>query len=134
MWNVLFLGLVNWITTTIVVESELFRPLRECIQKRRTRRRPAFTPPLGVNTMPGAKLPDQYFVCRPVWNKLAYLVSCHLCAGTWIALGEAATFGVPFHHGLLGVAAGGLLYKAIGHLVLELRPQAWARTTAGSEP
>lgn len=122
MWNVLALGLVNWIATTIAVESELTRPLREFIGARRTRLRFVINSPAGP--IPTTNPIEE---CRPFWNKMAYLCGCHLCTGTWIGLVESAVFGSPFK-GAPGVVGGGLLYKAIGHLVLELRPQAWVQS------
>lgn len=110
--TVLFLGFINWIATTIIVESELCRPVREYCERKRKwfdieKNRP--------------RTPQE----EPVlWRKLHYLVQCHLCTGTWVALVEAAAFGGPFH-GVTGYFANALLYKAVGHLVLELRPQAW---------
>lgn len=100
----LFHGLVNWIATTILVESELFRPVRQWLERR--------TDSAG-----------QWWWA---WEKLRYLAGCHLCVGTWVGLTQAATFGSPWR-GVWGLLAGGLLYKAIGHLVLELRPQAWMK-------
>lgn len=91
--TVLFLGLVCWWATTIIVESEITRPLREWCE-------------------------------RHMHEKVAYLAHCHMCCGTWVGLALAAVFGGPFP-GFAGWVANGLLYKAIGHLVLELRPQAW---------
>lgn len=102
MFTVIALGLVNWMATTILVESKLFRPLRQFVNNRR------FGPR------------------KVLWDKLSYLVGCHLCTGTWVGLAQAAVFGSPWS-GWYGWIAGGLLYKAVGHLVLELRPQAWAR-------
>lgn len=96
MTNPVLLGLVCWIATTIVVEAELTRPVRERVKRSR----------------------------RCCALKLDYLVSCHLCSGTWIGLTLSAVFGSPWG-GFAGIVAGGLLYKAIAHLILELRPQAW---------
>lgn len=117
--QVLFLGLVTWIATTIVVESELFRPLRAWIGMRGVARK------LDRDTR---RLREDG--SSRLWAKAAYLVECPLCTGTWIGLVLAFTFGSPFP-GLPGTIAGGLLYKAIAHLVLELRPQAWF-TTSGA--
>lgn len=90
---VVFLGLIDWFATTIIVEAEITEPIRE-------------------------------WGDRHLNEKVAYLLHCHMCCGTWVGLALAATFGSPFP-GLPGIAAGGLLYKAIAHLVLELRPQSW---------
>jgi hypothetical protein len=104
MATVVLLGLVNWIATTIVVESEFFRPLRD-----------------GIAQI-GERRPRH----RAAWEKASYLVGCHLCTGTWIGLVQALVFGSPWA-GVPGLVAGGLVYKALGHLTLELRPQAWVR-------
>lgn len=87
--SVIALGLVCWISTTVLVESELCRPVRERLR-----------------------------------GKLAYLIGCHLCTGTWIAFALVAFFGSPWAE-WYGFIAGALLVKAVAHLVLELRPQAW---------
>ncbi len=85
---VLALGAVCWLVTTILVESELCRPLRDRLAR---------------------------------WSKLHYLSSCALCTGTWVGLVLAAVTPyrpiaspAPFVSWLLA----GLLYKAIGHLIL----------------
>lgn len=108
--SVIALGLVCWISTTILVESELCRPLREWVDARRVK--PVGPPVLGR--------------ARRVWwaDKLAYLVGCHLCTGTWVAFALVAFFGSPWAE-WYGFIAGALLVKAVAHLVLELRPQAW---------
>lgn len=82
----LYAGLVCWLVTMIVVESEMFRPVREM------------------------RLIEE----RP---KLAYLVNCYLCAGTWI--GIALGLLVPGPLGLF--LLDGLLYKAAGHALLILQ-------------
>lgn len=47
---------------------------------------------------------------------LAYLVSCCLCAGTWVGFAEAIVFGGYFH-GWYAIIANGLAYKGIGHII-----------------
>lgn len=93
---VVALGIVCWLTTLIVVESELFREPREFCTNRKGR---------GF--------------CS---NKLAYLVGCHLCTGTWIGLLIAVLTPAirPFGPGVLGLVLVGLTYKAIGHITLEV--------------
>lgn len=55
-----------------------------------------------------------------------YFVRCALCVGTWIAFAEVAvTPWRPLGPGLVGFVLAALVVKAFGHLVLELRPQAW---------
>lgn len=105
---VVFAGLVNWLATTIVVESELFRPLREWIGGK-----------TWQYTIYGGKTAreDHYEWQRP---KLAYFLGCHLCTGTWIGLAEACVLRPLPWSGLAGIAASGLLFKAVGHLVLDI--------------
>ena len=80
------LGLVNWLATTIVVESALLEPVRVRVERR--------------------------------WPRLGYLLDCHLCTGTWVGFALAAAF--RRHPGVAGFVFDALLYKAIGHLVLDV--------------
>lgn len=112
-------GLVNWLVTTIVVESELGRPLREYVRRRRNlaaQRRPTLPPPFAPGNAD-----------RGPWRWLDYLLACHLCTGVWIAIAEALYLGPLVGRGAAGVIFTALIVKAVGHLVLELRPQAWPR-------
>lgn len=86
--DVLYLGLVTWLATLIIVEGKIFDTPRQWV----------------VSYAPG---------------KLSYLVTCHLCAGTWVGFALAAVAGGPFG-GWAAIVLNGLLYKAIGHLVLEV--------------
>lgn len=88
---VLFAGLVNWLVTLIIVESELFREVRDWVD---------------------THAPE----------KLRYLVHCHLCCGTWIGLALALVLPGPLVavHPLLTWFLNGLLYKAVGHVTLEI--------------
>lgn len=108
-------GLVNWLVTTIIVESELGRPLRDLISSRRERAAG------GDGSWLEAGLD------RGAWRWLDYLVRCHLCVGVWVALAEVFWLGPLVGRGVAGVVFSALLVKAVGHLVLELRPQAWPR-------
>lgn len=89
------LGLANWIITLIIVESELVRPVRQFFDLK--------------------TLKEDY---SDLWHKLSYLVKCHLCTGTWVALLMAAfispVISVPF----AGWLFTGFIIKAIGHLSL----------------
>lgn len=111
----LHLGLANWLATTIVVESELFRPLRRWLDRRSGRPTSALQAIqllLALAKGQPTSTPGQRW-----WRKAAYLVSCHLCAGMWIALVQAVAVGS--RPGVVGVVVDALVYKAIGHLVLE---------------
>lgn len=104
------LGMVNWLASLILVESELFRPLRDRVTAKAA-------PPRKTNT-------GQRWNSRrtALWDKAAYLISCHLCAGTWIglALALAVPDVRPFGGGPLGWLLAGLLIKAVGHVTLVL--------------
>lgn len=57
-------------------------------------------------------------ICRRFPGRVAYFVTCHLCAGTWVGL-ILGFFGGPFgdwHWFILN----GLAIKAIGHVTLEV--------------
>lgn len=84
--HILWLGLVNWLATLILVEGVIF------------------------------ETPRAWLVQRAPHPKLRYLLTCQLCAGTWVGFVLAALFGGPFGF----VLVDGLLYKAIGHATLEL--------------
>lgn len=96
----LMLGVANWFATTLLVESEIFRPVRGWVR----------------NQYDKATGPRS----AAVWSKLHYLVSCHMCAGTWVALAMAlfapAVVSVP----VIGWLLTALVIKGIGHLVLLL--------------
>ena len=96
----LMLGVANWFATTLVVESELFRPLRQWI---------------------GKHVPDDPESFRDeVWFKLSYLVGCHMCAGTWVALVMALFVPPLVAVPVVGYLLTALAIKGIGHLVLLL--------------
>jgi hypothetical protein len=97
------LGLANWIATTIIVESELFRPLRDRLAWEADR---AYRP-----------FGSWRFT---VLSKLQYLVGCHLCTGTWVALIEACFVTLGLSSGLPGIVLSALVFKAIGHTALNV--------------
>lgn len=112
--TVLYLGLVTWLVTMLIVESVLFEPLRRRVHDWAVARRPA---PSG----PWAALLTAFGVRPPGWrDKVAYLVTCHLCTGTWVGLTLGAILEGPLRIRLVGWALNGLLYKAVAHLVLEV--------------
>jgi len=95
---ILGLGLVNWFGTVLVVESEFFRPLRDWIGARYDNAERRFT---------------DWF-----WWKAGYMINCHMCAGTWVALALVPFAPALFGAGVLPYVVTGLLIKAIGHLIL----------------
>lgn len=99
--NTLYAGLVVWLVTLIIVESELLRPVREWVA--------GYVPATVINP----RLSISEFNTRP---KLAYLLGCHLCTGVWVGLTVAVVVPGPLPYTVLN----GLLYKAIGHGVLEI--------------
>lgn len=103
---VIFLGLVNWIATIIITESVIFEDVRSVVTSRADcigRRHPS------------------------IGRKLRYFVTCALCMGTWVGFIQAICFGGPLEFGYLSFVANGLLYKAIGHLFLQIN--AWFHVT-----
>jgi hypothetical protein len=105
--TVVFLGLINWFATMLIVEAEITFPIRR-----------------GAELLVDRLMMSGHRRLGRIADKLSYLLHCHMCCGTWVGLIEAAVFGGPFH-GFTGWVANGLLFKAIAHLVLELRPQSW---------
>lgn len=91
-------GLVNWWVTVLVVDSEFFRPLREVF--------------FNAYTNAERKWSIAF------WDKLCYLVKCHMCTGTWVGFLLAAFAPAVFGPGWIGFILVALLIKAIGHLVL----------------
>lgn len=115
----IFLGIVVWLGTTILVESELCKPLREAVERWAG---PAAIPERTRWNTPSSKFTEPAIPApHPVRLKLAYLIHCHLCAGTWVGLLVAAATpyrpldaALPLGEWLLA----GLLYKGIAHLIL----------------
>lgn len=110
-------GLINWLATTIIVESEITRPLRDWLTLRRMSR--IELPPEHTDAYKTVVISYAQRI-SPVYEKVAYLFGCHLCSGTWVGLVEAIAFGPVISSGFVGIVATGLLFKAVGHLVLEL--------------
>lgn len=114
IFTVLALGLVDWIVTLIIVESEICRPIREWVGRQHDK---------AVLNWQNAKFvmdPSKKLQRRVVmWAKLRYFIGCHLCTGTWVGLLLAViTPFRPLGVGLLGILLAGFLYKAVGHLTL----------------
>ena len=139
--EVFALGVVCWLATTLITETEIFRPLRQWLanhaidHKKLQEQVKEMAVAAGMNTPGNHELqaPPNWQPPKHFWiDKAAYLVHCPMCTGVWIGFIEAAFFGSPLHH-WYGWVAGALLYKAIGHLVLELRPQAWPQRGAATQ-
>lgn len=95
---IIALGLVNWFVTTVVVEANVTQPIRSWFHTR--------------------WMHAQREWSLVMWEKLAYLVNCHMCAGVWVGLALAAFAPMVFGPGVIPFILVGLLIKAIGHLVL----------------
>lgn len=86
---------------------------------------------LGLANWWATKLVVESELFRPARNQAArwywtrYLSACWACVGTWIALAEGAANGPVIHDGVVGLLLTSLAIAAVGHLILELRPQAW---------
>lgn len=135
MWEVLLgAALINWIVTTIFVESHLFTTPRNWVVDhtwhalfrgkwvrigRHGWRRAGYVFPEDTTQ-------EEYDTAaanqqsRGPWLKLAQLITCQLCTRVWVGFAEALYFGGPDHHWAAPVA-NGLLYAAAGHLIFELR-------------
>lgn len=124
IWTAIAAGLANWIATTILVESEITRPIREWVQQHRVRyteRPPTEAEKLRMMAY-GDHAPEivEVQTHHRVWWKVSYLLGCHLCSGTWIAAAEALVLGNLIGTGFFGFVLTTLLIKAIGHFTLEL--------------
>lgn len=126
--EVLALGLVCWLTTLILVESELVRPVRDWVDRchERTGAR-ALVGGLWVSDDGDPTVAALASLRRGprrthvLWGKLRYLIGCHLCTGTWVGLVLAwMTSTRLVLTGAAGIVLAGLLVKAVGHVVLEV--------------
>jgi len=116
MGTVIALGLINWLVTLLLVESEVTRPIREWVNNRYLLTSIAY----AVESTPTVHS-DGW---KPVlWYKAKYFVGCQLCTGVWVGqvIAILTMWNKPLGSGVLGVVFAGLLYKAIGHLVLILQ-------------
>lgn len=116
--TIIFLGCATWLATTILAESELFKPTRGLLDRQADHWEEH---ELWEYNEFGAASRMTKFQAS-LWKKLSYLHGCHLCCGTWVGLVIAiATPQLrPFGYGIVGVILSGLVYKAIGHIVLEV--------------
>jgi hypothetical protein len=125
--SAVYAGLVCWLVTLILVESELFRPLRQWLELRRD---------LAVHG-PVARDWNWRFEHAPYavqalhprrarrWEKARYFMCCHLCTGVWVGLALGLLLPGPLELWVLN----GLLFKAVGHLALCVQKtlERWAR-------
>lgn len=116
--TLILLGLVNWLVTTILVESEITRPIRDWVENQHTVGFDIFDPRYSwAKSIHEAKWQTR------VWRKVGYLVHCHLCAGTWVGLVMAAVVSYrafAVRPAFLAAVLTGLAIKAVGHLTLEV--------------
>jgi hypothetical protein len=103
MIEVLFLSLATWMITSIVVEAEIFRDVREAF--------------------------DKLYNRWPNWltYKLKYLIGCHLCTGIWVAGIVALAIPPVVSSGFIGWALTALAIKGIAHvfLIAQKAVEAW---------
>lgn len=125
---IILLGLVNYITTEIVVDSEIFRPYREWVRNHYAASMEreivdgAFAEAFaGRNDVTAEEINVAMQSVRgsKFWREVAYFSQCKMCSGTWIAAIEVAVAGPLVLHGWTGYVAGALAVKAVGHLVLD---------------
>jgi len=92
--TMLMLGLAVWIATCIIVDAEIFRDVREAV--------------------------NRLYTAHPNWltYKLRYLIQCHMCTGIWVA--AIVAFFVPpvASSGIVGWGLTALAIKGIAHLFL----------------
>lgn len=124
---VVYGAIINWVVTTILVESTLFAPVRQWIQNEAWYVRWPFPEVWrkcggrhGPVIFPECHNSPPNVVMRGPWLKLAQLTTCQLCMRVWVGLAESAYFGGP-DHGWAHLVANALLYAGLGHLLLELR-------------
>lgn len=99
--GVFALGLVNWVVTVIITQNKVCEDVRDAVEC------------FGKWLEPKSKR---------IGSKVRYFASCPMCVGVWLGFAEAAAFGGPLHPHPAWAAwiANGLLYKAVGHLVLQM--------------
>lgn len=124
--TMILLGIAVWFATELVVDSRFFEPMRDWLESRykevRTKELRAY---YDDDMAAAAKDLLIYHKTGPAltWKSgtlkwLTLLVSCKMCAGTWIgllvALFVAPIVSVP----LVGWVLTGLTLKGIAHLIL----------------
>ena len=137
---VIYAGLINWIVTTIFVESKLFEPWRTWVIHE------AYQIRYGDEwhhignkhwfEFPIETTQEQADAVQPVlrgpWAKVAQLVTCQLCTRVWVGFALALYLSGPIH-GVFAIPANGLLYAAVGHFLFELRSRVALVTTPTTE-
>lgn len=98
MTEVVFLALVNYITTAIITENKIFEDVRHWCQRC------------------GKQISQRW---PRIGCKVEYFATCPMCVGTWIGFAEGIAFGGPIHYGYATWFVNGLLYKALAHLILQ---------------
>ena len=120
-----FASLINWLVTTIFVESSLFAPMRDkvlrmgVVLKLKDGRLVSPTGQLNEN-LTREDIEAGQIIRKWYAEKAAMLVTCIMCLGVWVGFAEALYFGGPLG-GWAAIVANGLLYKAGGHFIYELR-------------
>jgi hypothetical protein len=114
-------GLITWLITTIIVDAEITRPIREFFERHGDE---AYVNRKYASAMlawlfEGDRTilddgPPSRNPLRVLSDKVAYLFGCHLCTGIWVGLLVAVVAPGPFDN----VFLDGLAYKGIAHLVL----------------
>lgn len=134
----LYGGLITWLVTTVLIDGFIFEGAREWVRHRAHaaghRAVNAKVAVLRHKDDPNVPVTEEsrQWVARELdarlsrqrrtrhraeaWYKLAYMTGCHLCLGLWVGWAIALVVSGPLPHFLLN----GLLYKAVGHLVLEV--------------
>jgi hypothetical protein len=127
--TIIFLGCANWLSTLILCESELFKPTRGFLD----RKADFWTDYLLWEKEKYGHNDRRSAFVGSLWKKIAYLHGCHLCCGTWVGIAIAVATPTirPFGGGFVGLMLAGLVYKAIGHIVLETTG-ALQRTNSGA--
>lgn len=139
-WSLLLvLGLVNWFSTFLLVESEFFRPYRQFVDNRfnasldKVLQSPEFFEQFA--SLPSDTLTTEShgeFVQQQImqtleaggskfWREARYFVHCHTCTGTWVGFALAAVAVHPLVlHGFVGFVVSALAIKALGHITLDV--------------
>jgi hypothetical protein len=112
MTVVLIGGLVTWLVTKIIVESEITRPLRRFV--RRHSSVGAFSHWMILTLVEPTAKPPKHRWHHVVFDKVDYLLTCHLCTGVWVGLLVALALPAVG----IGYVVTALAYKAVAHLLL----------------